>query len=102
MPELVTHPLERELYEVKTYASELSGVNERNKKEIGNLRKAAAAAAELDLVNADLKIALVQAQAQIKALEAGLVKANEQAAAGAKAVAAGKAISEALGQLSAS
>ena len=96
-----TAVLERELYDVKTYASELSGANERNKKEIGTLRKAVAAAAELDLVNADLKIALVQAQAQIKALEAGLGKAIEQAAAGAKAVAAGKAISEALGQLSA-
>lgn len=96
-----TAVLERELYDVKTYASELSGTNERNKKEIGSLRKAVAAAAELDQVNAALKMAAVQDAAKIKALEAGLVKANEQAAAGAKAVAAGKAISEALGQLSA-
>jgi len=96
-----TAVLERELYDVKTYASELSGQNERNKKEIGTLRKAVAAAAELDQVNADLKIALLASAAKIKSLEEGLAKANEQAAAGAKAVAAGKAITAALGQLSA-
>lgn len=96
-----TNVLERELYDVKTYASDLSGQNERNKKEIGLLRKAVAAAAERDQENAELKIGIVQLNAQIKALEAGLAKANEQAAAGAKAVASGKAIVDALGQLSA-
>lgn len=96
-----TAVLERELQDTKEHASELAGQNERNKKEIGNLRKALAVGEELDQENAALKIAAVKNAAKIKALEAGLVKANEQAAAGAKAVAAGKAISEALGQLSA-
>lgn len=99
MPE-DTAVLERELYDVKQYASELSGANERSKKEIGQLRKAVAKAAELDEEIDVLKAALADANAQIKALEAGLAKADAQAAAGAKAVAAGKAISDALGQLS--
>lgn len=96
-----TAVLERELYDVKTYASDLSGQNERSKKEIGTLRKAVAAAAELDQVNAGLKLALVDANAKIKALEAECAKAAAKAAAGDQAVAAGKAISDALGQLSA-
>ena len=96
-----TAVLERELYDVKTYASELSGANERSKKEIGNLRKAVAEAAKLDQEIAALKVAAIESAAKIKSLEAGLAKADAAAAAGAKAVAAGKAISEALGQLAA-
>lgn len=95
-----TAVLERELHETKTYASELSAANERSKKEIGNLRKSVEATAALEAENKALKAALAEAQAQNRALEAGLAKANAAAEAGDKAVAAGKAIKDALGQLS--
>lgn len=96
-----TAVLERELQDTKEHASELAGQNERNKKEIGNLRKAVAAGEELDQENAALKVAAVKNAAKIKALEAALAGAGREAAKGEKAVAAGKAISDALGQLSA-
>lgn len=100
MAEDNTAVLERELYDVKQYASDLSGTVERNKKEIGNLRKevekSAALASELD----QAKAALAEANGKIKSLEAALKKADAAAANAEKAVAAGKAISDALGQLS--
>lgn len=96
-----TAVLERELYDVKQYASELSGANERSKKEIGELRKKAEEVESLKEEKAVLQAQLDEARKQIKALEAGLAKANGIAAEGEKAIAAGKAISDALGQLNA-
>lgn len=93
--------LERDLAAKAEHASAISGQLEAQKKELGQLRKDVAQVAVLKEEKAVLQAALDQANGQIKTLEAGLKKAGEAVAAGEKAVAAGKAISDGLAQLAA-
>lgn len=96
-----TAVLEQDLAQTKEYASQLSGEVERNKKEIGNLRKAVEEGAAIQAANDQLKAELAEAKKQIKTLEAGLAKADAAAAAGEKAIAAGKAVVDGLRELGA-
>lgn len=93
--------LERELYEVKQYASDLSKQVENFKKELGNSRKQAAKVPELNEEKAALAAALEAKASEVKALEAALAKADAKAAKADEAIAAGKAIHDALVSLSA-
>ena len=101
MSEDKTAVLERDLAAKAEHASALSGQLEAQKKELGQLRKDVAQVAVLKDEKAVLQAALDQANGQVKALEAGLAKAGAAVAAGEKAIAAGKAISDGLNQLAA-
>lgn len=93
--------LERDLAQTKEYASTLSGEVERNKKEIGNLRKQVEEGAAVQAENDQLKAELKELGGRVKALETGLEKAGAAAAAGEEAVAAGKAVVDGLRKLGA-
>lgn len=96
-----TAALEQDLAAKAEYASELSGEVERQKKEIGELRKQAEKLEESEAANKVLKGALDAAQTEIKNLGKALDKANAAAEAGEQAIAAGKEVVDGLRKLGA-
>lgn len=95
----VKDKLERELYDVKEYASGLSAEVQRLKKELGSARKAAQAAADLEVEVKELK---EQADAQaknVRSLVQQLAKRDADLAALEEKVDAAKAIADGLAKL---